>query len=85
MNNRWDLCEKAIEWHPLRDHSYPHEDHLEMSGKELSLILNYGVSEQGRLILEHRAVVPMLRTIPNNTGGSFQAHLQNEDLPVLRQ
>ncbi len=84
MNNRWDLCEKAIEWHPLRDHSYPHEDHLEMSGKELSLILNYGVSEQGRLILEHRAVVPMLRTIPNNTGGSFQAHLQNEDLPVLR-
>jgi hypothetical protein len=48
-----------------------HEDHIEMSGLKVSLILTYGVRENGSLLLSRHIVFPTLRTIPNDTHASL--------------
>lgn len=48
-----------------------HRDHVEMSGKRVSVVLRYGVNEEGVFELNKSMVWPMLRTIPNNTHGSL--------------
>src|ERR1039457_3632141 len=45
----------------------PHQDQIEMSGRKVSLILTYGVRENGSPSLTHQLVFPTLRTIPNDT------------------
>lgn len=46
-------------------------DHMEMSGKFISGVIRYGVTEKKELYLSRDLVWPMLRTIPNNTHGSL--------------
>ena len=46
-------------------------DHLEMSGKQISAIIYYGVDSSGQLLLRRRLVFPLLRTIPNDTHASL--------------
>ncbi len=48
-----------------------HHDHVEMSGKRVSVVLRYGVNKEGAFELNKSMVWPMLRTIPNNTHGSL--------------
>ncbi|MCF3108176.1 hypothetical protein LL912_05250 [Niabella sp. CC-SYL272] len=48
-----------------------HKDHIEMSGKQLSAIVHYGVQPSGALFLSRKLVFPMLRTIPNDTRGNL--------------
>ncbi|MCD2421837.1 hypothetical protein LQ567_03630 [Niabella pedocola] len=48
-----------------------HKDHIEMSGKQLSAIVQYGVQPSGALALSRKLVFPMLRTIPNDTRGNL--------------
>ena len=73
-NVRWALAEDgsitwgAVDGPPLP----PHRDHIEMSGRQVALILRYGADEQGVLWLERHLVWPMLRTIPNDTHASLQ-------------
>ena len=68
-NQRWSL-EKGghIRWQPEKIES--HQDHIEMSGKTVSVVLRYGV-ENGKFILNKSMVWPLLRTIPNNTHASL--------------
>ncbi|MHB1462707.1 MAG: glucosidase family protein [Armatimonadota bacterium] len=67
-NTRWRMTpDGAIEWQVQAAHA----DHIEMSGRRVSLILRYGVDEQGRLLLDRQIVWPMLRTIPNDTHASL--------------
>lgn len=61
----------------------PHDDHIEMSGLKVSAIVQYGVDRDGGLLLWRRAVWPMLRTIPNNTGASLQQAFGPADVPAL--
>jgi hypothetical protein len=61
----------------------PHTDQIEMSGRQVSVILTYGVRENGTLVLERHLVWPALRTVPNNTHGSFQQTIPQEAVPVL--
>lgn len=67
---RWHITPNgAIEWNPGKQ--LPHYDHIEMSGKKVSVVLRYGVNEKGNFELERSVVWPLLRTIPNNTHASL--------------
>lgn len=46
-----------------------HYDHIEMAGRRVATILRYGVMPGGAFTVNKSMVWPMLRTIPNNTGG----------------
>ncbi|MCL1821916.1 MAG: hypothetical protein FWG22_03740 [Prolixibacteraceae bacterium] len=64
--NRWELHDDGgILWTVKSGES--HTDHIEMSGRFISLIETYGVDKQGMLVTEKRLIFPMLRTIPNDT------------------
>ena len=68
-NHRWSLeNEGHIRWIPQKTES--HQDHIEMSGKSVSVVLRYGV-ENGKFTLNKSMVWPLLRTIPNNTHASL--------------
>jgi hypothetical protein len=43
-----------------------HQDQIEMSGRKVSVIVGYGVRQNGSLILRRRLAFPSLRTIPND-------------------
>ena len=49
----------------------PHDDHVEMSGKQISCVLRYGVGADSSFHATRSLVWPMLRTIPNNTHASL--------------
>ena len=68
--NRWQLTDDGgIRWNV--GHDLPHEDHIEMSGRRVSIVLRYGVAADGSLMMNKSMVWPMLRTIPNNTHASL--------------
>ncbi len=48
-----------------------HSDHIEMSGRRVSLILHYGVDAAAQLSLSRQVVFPLLRTVPNDTHASL--------------
>lgn len=48
-----------------------HQDQIEMSGRKVSVILTYGVVEDGATELTRQVVFPSLRTIPNDTFASL--------------
>jgi len=67
LDDRWQLNENSISWQ-VDDN---HEDHIEMSGEQVSAIIYYGTNKQGKLTLTRKLVWPMLRTIPNDTHASL--------------
>ena len=68
--NRWKMTEDGgIRWEV--GERLPHEDHIEMSGRQVSVVLRYGVAADGSLVMNKSMVWPMLRTIPNNTHASL--------------
>ena len=67
--HRWSLeNEGHISWNPTQTDN--HHDHIEMSGKRVSVVLRYGV-ENGKFVLNKSMVWPLLRTSPNNTHASL--------------
>ena len=64
--SRWTLAGNGgIEWQ-ISDR-IPHDDHIEMSGKQLSVVLRYGVNADSSFTLTRSIVWPMLRFEPNQT------------------
>ncbi len=69
-SNRWSMLEGAgIRW-DVRE-GKAHMDTIEMSGLQVSAIVQYGVSNEGKLGLKKKLVFPMLRRIPNDTHASL--------------
>lgn len=67
---RWSLNKNSgISWEI--NQALPHNDHIEMSGKQVSVVFRYGVNSQGAFHMNKSIVWPMLRTIPNNTNASL--------------
>lgn len=67
---RWQMNpDGSISW--LVNNNIPHSDHIEMSGKNISCVLRYGVAADGSFQATRSLVWPMLRTIPNNTHASL--------------
>lgn len=48
-----------------------HHDHIEMAGKQMAVVLRYGIDQTGAFELNKSMIWPMLRLIPNNTHGSL--------------
>jgi hypothetical protein len=66
QQDRWRMNpEGSISW--LIDGRVPHDDHIEMSGEQLSVILRYGVKADSSFDLSRTVVWPMLRSFPNKT------------------
>ena len=57
-----------------------HTDHIEMAGRQMAVVLHYGISATGRFTCERHLVFPMLRTIPNDTHASFIHYVNWEAL-----
>lgn len=76
----WKIEEKKLVWNVKS--KQVHRDKIEMSGLYCDSIIEYGVYENGELFLSQCHYFPMLRTIPNNTHGTFCFALK-EDRPFL--
>ena len=63
---RWKLdTDGGIRWEVKQGKA--HQDHVEMSGRRVSVIVTYGVDDKGQLALSRQVVFPMLRFAPNKT------------------
>ncbi|GHE95938.1 hypothetical protein [Thalassotalea profundi] len=80
LSDRWKLTNQGIEWQV----SDSHEDHIEMSGEQISTIIYYGSDENGNLTLNRKLVWPMLRTIPNDTHASLIHDFPLSITPVIK-
>ncbi len=76
---RWELAPEGISWQ-VRD---AHQDQLEMSGRQVSAVLDYGSDAQGLLTLKRTLVWPMLRTIPDDTHASLIRQFGSEYTPAI--
>lgn len=80
LENRWQKNGNAITWQ-VNDQ---HQDHIEMSGEQISTIIYYGNDEHGNLTLNRKLVWPMLRTIPNDTHASLIHEFPLDVAPVIK-
>ena len=67
---RWQMAEDGsivLTGDALKGYS----DHVEMSGKRVSVVLRYAVKDDGSFTVNKGMVWPMLRTVPNNTHASL--------------
>jgi len=79
---RWQMStDGSIEWMP--ETQLPHYDHIEMSGKQVSVVLRYGVNAEGAFTVNKSMVWPLLRTIPNNTHASLMRRFDWNPLAVV--
>ncbi len=77
----WSLKNNALYWQVEK--GFCHRDDIEMSGLYADYIVYYGVKEDGTLYLSQRCYFPTLRTIPNNTHGTFCFALEESERPVF--
>ncbi|MFD0697475.1 hypothetical protein ACFQZT_25700 [Paenibacillus sp. GCM10027628] len=83
-SDRWKMYGNgAIIWDVQADSRLPHQDHLEMSGRKVSVIVHYGVDAEGQLTLSRQVVWPGLRTIPNDTHASLMQDFGSEQMPLI--
>jgi hypothetical protein len=81
--DRWTIQDDgAIRWN-IND-NIPHDDHLEMSGQQLSVVLRYGVDAQKRFHLNRSLVFPMFRMHPP-VSFRKRLHRTQASLPVSKQ
>ena len=79
--DRWTIQDDgAIRWNI--NENIPHDDHLEMSGQQLSVVLRYGVDAQKRFHLNRSLVFPMLRMHPNKTQNNLKQRF-DVNIPAL--
>ena len=77
VETRWKLeGDGGIVWNVERGDA--HGDHIEMSGRQVSVILHYAVRDNGGLTLRRDVVFPGLRTVPNDTHASL-SYMFGED------
>ncbi|KAF0129222.1 MAG: hypothetical protein FD155_2711 [Bacteroidetes bacterium] len=80
--NRWKIESAGqIAWQIKGN--LPHNDHIEMSGRKISAILQYKVNSDSSFSLDRTIVWPMLRTIPNNTHASLIRHFNVDILKFI--
>ncbi|MBC3872498.1 glucosidase family protein [Undibacterium flavidum] len=76
---RWSLQNGSLAWQ-VKD---AHTDQLEMSGRQVSAVIDYGSDAQANLVLKRTVVWPMLRTIPDDTHASLMRQFALPDSPHL--
>ncbi len=80
---RWALDGHGIRW----DVKDAHADQLEMSGRQVSAVIDYGSQAggdgQARLLLRRTVVWPMLRTLPDDTHASLIRRFDTDASPRI--
>lgn len=77
---RWSLApDGGIAWAVKPGEA--HQDQIEMSGRQVSVIVTYGVRKDGTPYAGHQLVFPSLRTIPNDTHASLSYSFAAEAAP----
>lgn len=76
---RWQIDGNAIRWQVADTH----RDQLEMSGRQVSAVIDYGSQADGTLLLTRTVVWPMLRTIPDDTHASLLRKFGPEATPAI--
>ncbi|RLD81472.1 MAG: hypothetical protein DRJ10_06160 [Bacteroidetes bacterium] len=80
---RWNINDQGgITW--TINEQIPHYDHIEMSGKKMSVVVAYGVNADGTFSIKRDLVWPMLRTIPNNTHASLMHEFTDNTINSLK-
>ncbi len=64
--------------------SLPHDDHIEMSGKHMAVVLYWDLDSAAEFGLSRSLVFPMLRTIPNDTHASLMLPVDEDITKMLR-
>lgn len=81
-SNRWKINSNgSISW--LVEEHDAHNDHIEMSGLKVSVVLRYGVTADGCFTLDRGMVWPTFRTIPNNTHASLMRRVVWDVMSML--
>lgn len=81
--NRWKIVpDGGISW--TVGNNDIHTDHIEMSGRQLSVIVTYGTDKNGLLVSSKQLIFPMLRTIPNDTRGHTMYTFGTEVSPLIK-
>lgn len=71
---RWNIAgHHAVEWDGTTG-GLPHSDHIEMSGRRVSVVYYWDVDSEGRFHVDRHLVFPGLRTLPDNTHASWMPH-----------
>lgn len=79
---RWEIGpEGSITWDVSKG-GYPHGDHIEMTGEQMSFVLRWELDENSTLSMERSLVFPMLRKLPDNTHASLM-HRVALDVPSI--
>ncbi len=82
-SSRWVINgQGGITW-TIENH-IPHSDHIEMSGKRMSVVVTYGVNADKSFTVKRDMVWPMLRTIPNITHASLMHEFGNDVVDSLK-
>lgn len=69
--DRWGINnDGSINW-TIKD-DVPHQDHVELSGMKLSVVLRYGVNADSSFHVNRSLVFPMLRMNPNKTQNNLK-------------
>jgi len=76
---RWQIDGDAIRWQVNDEH----RDQLEMSGRQVSAVIDYGSLADGSLLLARTVVWPMLRTVPDDTHASLIRKFGAEASPAI--
>lgn len=83
-DRRWRLLkEGGIVWDVAADSRLPHEDHVEMSGRFVSVIVRYGIGSDGSAVVSKHVVWPNLRIKPNDTHGSLSKDYAADIVPHI--
>lgn len=78
----WNTDSKGgITWNVANGEA--HSDHIEMAGKKVATVLRYGVDADGSFSVNKSMVWPMLRIIPNNTGGCVMRRFDWDPLAAV--
>ncbi len=80
---RWNLrTDGEIEW-TIGKHTTKHLDHVEMSGRQVSVIVTYGIDSLQHAFIHKSVVFPMLRIIPNDTRGNLQRDFEQSTPQIM--
>ena len=81
-SERWALSsDGGIRWEIAPDADLPHNDHMEMAGFTVDMILEWSVSKEAQFGATRVIRWPLLRTIPDNTHASLEVRLSDQDDP----
>ncbi len=79
---RWNLAaDGGITWNVKPGEA--HNDNIEMSGRQISAIVTYGIDADKTLILRKQLIFPMLRLLPNKTSSHLSQKFDKESQPKI--